>query len=84
VADSPVTDPVTDSVTDSGSPRILPQYGTCGTCRQLKHVRPDGRVRNHNRFSARGTAISQLRCGGSGTPAVERRTPEPVEVRRTA
>jgi hypothetical protein len=80
VADSPVTDPVTDS----GSPRLLPQYGTCGTCRQLKHVRPDGRVRNHNRFAARGTAISQLRCGGSGTQALERRAPEPAEVRRTA
>ena len=62
------------SVTDTGSPR-LPQYGTCGTCRQLKHVRPDGRVRNHNRFAARGTAITQLRCAGSGLQAVEHRLP---------
>jgi hypothetical protein len=76
-------------VTDSSpratvSPRLLPQYGTCGTCRQLKHVRPDGRVRNHNRFAARGTAISQLRCGGSGTPALERRPADPVTALRTA
>jgi hypothetical protein len=55
------------------SPRLLPQYGTCGTCRQLKHVRPDGRLRDHNRFAARGTAITQLRCGGSGLHAVEHR-----------
>jgi hypothetical protein len=76
-------------VTDSSpratvSPRLLPQYGTCGTCRQLKHVRPDGRVRNHNRFAARGTTISQLRCGGSGTTALERRPTDPAGALRTA
>ncbi len=70
------------------SPRLLPQYGTCGTCRELKHVRPDGRVRNHNRFAARGTAISQLRCGGSGSPALEHRPADdqdcPADQLRTA
>jgi hypothetical protein len=63
-------------VTDPVSPRLHPQYGTCGGCRQLKHIRPDGRLRDHNRFAARGTLISPLRCSGSGAPALEYVTAE--------
>lgn len=58
-------------MTDDDSPRPHPLYGTCGGCRQLKHVRPDGRLRVHNRFTARGTAVTPLRCGGSGLPSLE-------------
>ncbi len=75
-------------MTDDVSPRLHPRhgiYGICGGCRQLKHVRPDGRLRNHNRFTARGTAVAQLRCSGSGAPSVDRLPAAPeAPARRSA
>jgi len=73
-----------EPVTDDVSPRLHPHYGTCGACRQLKHVRPDGTLRDHNRFAARGTVIAPLRCSGSGAHSVEHLTADSPEVRRTA
>ena len=63
-------------MTDPVSPRLRTQYGTCDACCQLKHVHPDGRVREHNRFAAHGTLISPERCSGSGAPATEFRPAE--------
>ncbi len=71
-------------MTDDVSPRLHPQYGTCGSCRQLKHVRPDSTLRDHNRFAARGTAIVPVRCSGSGAPALEQLGTGSPQARRTA
>ena len=58
-------------MTNDATPRLHPYYGTCGVCRQLKHVTPDGLVRDHNRYRATGTVVSPLRCAGSGTRYLE-------------
>jgi hypothetical protein len=71
-------------VTDDVSPRLHSQYGTCGACHQLKHVRPEGTLRDHNRFAVRGTAIAPVRCAGSGALALELLNTASPEVRRTA
>jgi hypothetical protein len=46
-------------------------YGTCPECGHLKHVTAESTLRLHNRFEAHGTAVTPLRCAGSGAPSVE-------------
>jgi hypothetical protein len=46
-------------------------YGTCPECGALKHVTPEATLRLHNRYQARGSLVSALRCAGSGEPSVE-------------
>lgn len=46
--------------------RSHPHYGTCAGCLQLKHVRDDGLVRDHNSYRVVGAVVSSLRCTGSG------------------
>lgn len=62
-------------MTEHANERLHPHYGTCGGCRQLKHVDADGLLRVHNRFQATGTVVSPSRCSGSGTPYVPTEDP---------
>jgi hypothetical protein len=63
-------------VTNDATPRSHPYYGTCGGCHQLKHVTPDGVVRDHNRYRVTGTVVSPLRCTGSGARYLESLEPD--------
>jgi hypothetical protein len=43
-----------------------PNYGTCSTCTQGKGVTKYGRMKEHNRLVAAGSAQMTVRCAGSG------------------
>lgn len=65
-------------MTNESTPRSHPHYGTCGGCRQLKHVTAGGLIREHNQYRVTGTVVVPLRCSGSGARYLES-TP-PVEM----
>lgn len=65
-------------MTNDATTRSHPHYGTCSGCHLLKHVTPDGLVRDHNQYRATGTVISPLRCSGSGARYLE--SAQPVEL----
>jgi hypothetical protein len=46
-------------------------YGRCSGCEEIKHVRADGTVADHNGYDTQGTSVAVIRCPGSGRPPLD-------------
>ena len=40
-------------------------YGRCSACQEIKYVRADGTVADHNGYDVHGSSVAVIRCPGS-------------------
>jgi len=45
-------------------------YGRCSGCQEIKYVRADGTVADHNGYDAHGASATVIRCPGSNQAPV--------------
>ena len=45
-------------------------YGRCSGCQEIKYVRPDGTVADHNGYDVHGTSVAVVLCPGSNRAPV--------------
>jgi hypothetical protein len=60
-------------------------YGRCSGCKEIKHLRADGTIADHNGCDTEGTSVAVIRCPGSGRPHLdveEETTPTPSRTQR--